>query len=106
VLVQVGVARQLLEASLVLRSAQCGWLMTSAPSAAAIYNHHKDDTIGSDLWAGIDAALTDMLRTRVLLRYWEIRKHWFSAEFQGYISSRISNGDEIDFYPPGHASRN
>lgn len=48
----------------------------------AMYMHHIDGTISPNLWRGVDASLTDIMRTPAARQYWPIRSHWFSADFQ------------------------
>jgi hypothetical protein len=65
----------------------------------AIYVHHRDGTIDSDLWDGIDASNSDVFGTDATKQYWQIRQHWFSREFRKYVDTRIDKTDPIDFYP-------
>ena len=64
----------------------------------AMFNQYRWKRVDDSLWHGVDAALKDFFTYPGTKTWWNLRKHWFSEEFQLYVLPYMKGEQTADIY--------
>ena len=62
------------------------------------YVQHSKGNLDDELWDNIEKQLRDMVAAPGVRSWWEMRKHWHSAQFGALVESLIATGGGKPLY--------
>lgn len=61
-----------------------------------LHYYSLEGTVDERIWRGYERQLNEIFRYRGVQQYWEVRKDWYSDEFQGFVEQMIGHAPAAD----------
>jgi len=62
------------------------------------YFHHNEGHLDQRVWQGFEGPMDDIIAYPGVQDWWKTRCHWYSREFQSFITGKIEKGSRPSMY--------